>query len=101
MEDSKRHDCEIDSPHGSYGAAVDHCYEDDKGRLWVSNGEYTSQVKFCPECGFRAANQDLTPDPKKPYVYKPCSYCNDDPAKRTLDCWHISLLGITDELMGH
>lgn len=33
-----------------YGAAFDHCKEDIEGVFWVSNGEYSSQVNFCPFC---------------------------------------------------
>ena len=53
----KRHMCEGDLPAESYGAAIDACYEDDQGRLWVSNGEYSSAVNFCPYCGQRARVQ--------------------------------------------
>jgi Protein of unknown function (DUF551) len=34
--------------------AVTECAEDKAGTLWVSNGEYDSQVNFCPFCGYEA-----------------------------------------------
>lgn len=48
-----RHECSINMPYDAYGAAIDHCMEDDSGRLWAGNGEYGTLVKFCPECGFK------------------------------------------------
>jgi hypothetical protein len=40
-----------------FGPAVSRCYEDELGRLWVTNDEYESQVNFCPFCGYRAKDQ--------------------------------------------
>jgi hypothetical protein len=37
----------------SCGAAFTICYEKDE-KLFVANGEYTSQVSFCPYCGAKA-----------------------------------------------
>lgn len=36
-----------------HGNAYDTCYEQDD-KLWVTNGEYESQVNFCPFCGEKA-----------------------------------------------
>jgi hypothetical protein len=48
------HNCELNKPFGANGPAVEVCFEDDEGRLWVSNSEYSSQVNFCPVCGHMA-----------------------------------------------
>lgn len=37
-----------------HGPAVEDCIEDEQGRFWVGNGEYGSQVAFCPFCGMAA-----------------------------------------------
>lgn len=51
----KKHSCEGVLPQCSYGEALDSCVENEVGELWVGNGEYGSQVAFCPYCGFKAA----------------------------------------------
>lgn len=48
------HYCTANLPYSAYGVALDSCYEDTEARLWVSNGEYMSQVNFCPFCGYEA-----------------------------------------------
>lgn len=49
------HFCEDDYlPSAMHGDAVTKCAEMETGELWVSNGEYASQVNFCPFCGFAA-----------------------------------------------
>lgn len=54
-KDYKRfHYCEVPCKSHGYGAAIDECIEDLDGRLFVSNGEYGSQVNFCPVCGYKA-----------------------------------------------
>ena len=35
------------------GEAVCECYEEN-GKLFVVNGEYKSQVNYCPFCGYKA-----------------------------------------------
>lgn len=40
-----------------YMAAVTRSYEDGKGNLYVTNGEYESRVNFCPFCGHAAKSQ--------------------------------------------
>jgi hypothetical protein len=52
--DGKRHLCFIPCKQHLHGAAVDECFEDEKDYLFVSNGEYGSQVNFCPMCGYKA-----------------------------------------------
>ena len=42
--------------HGKWGPGIDECYEKD-GEYWIDNGEYSSQVNFCPVCGTRAPVQ--------------------------------------------
>ena len=51
------HLCELNSPDQAYGVAIDDCYEDDEGRFWAGNGEYGSQVNYCPVCGTKAPKQ--------------------------------------------
>lgn len=51
------HHCEKNLPYAGYGAALDECYECVDDRLVVGNGEYTSQVNFCPICGYKAKRQ--------------------------------------------
>lgn len=52
---------------GGYGPAIEDCREVDKyderfpqylvGELWSGNGEYDSQVNYCPFCGYEAKVQ--------------------------------------------
>jgi hypothetical protein len=49
-----KHECDGNLPKAVHGAAITDCYEDDDGKFWVGNGEYSSQVMFCPYCGERA-----------------------------------------------
>lgn len=51
------HRCEGTLPDALYGPALTYCLEDEYHRLWVDNGEYKSQVNYCPYCGYRAKNQ--------------------------------------------
>lgn len=51
------HECdrpELASTDVGYGQAVDTCFEEEGGELWVANGEYCSQVNYCPFCGYGA-----------------------------------------------
>ncbi len=48
------HFCNIPCSYHLHGAAIDDCYEDQDGCLFVSNGEYGSQVNYCPMCGYEA-----------------------------------------------
>jgi hypothetical protein len=50
----ERHKCEGELPESAYGSAIDWCREDEQGRLWAENDEYSSQVNYCPYCGFKA-----------------------------------------------
>jgi hypothetical protein len=50
----KLHECEGTTPHADYGEAINFCVEYDDGDLWAGNGEYSSQVAYCPYCGFPA-----------------------------------------------
>jgi len=50
----RRHECSGRLPEEGYGEAVNGCGEREDGTLWVGNGEYGSQVVFCPYCGYRA-----------------------------------------------
>jgi wobble nucleotide-excising tRNase len=52
--DNNLHFCSIITNHAGYGEAIADCYEKINGELWVSNGEYSSQVNYCPYCGHKA-----------------------------------------------
>ena len=54
--DKPKHRCEApnESKFYIYGDAIYICYEDEIGELIVSNGEYGSQVNYCPYCGYKA-----------------------------------------------
>ena len=39
------------SPDGLYGPAVTAVRMDEEGKMWIENGEYESQVNFCPFTG--------------------------------------------------
>lgn len=41
---------------GNYGEAITGLREID-GELWIGNGEYCTQVNFCPYCGKKADKQ--------------------------------------------
>jgi len=45
------------TPEDTYGHAVDTTWERKDGTMWVSNGEYTSQVNYCPITGKKAVKQ--------------------------------------------
>lgn len=47
-------DTEMEWPTGMYGAAFSRVLEREDGTLWIDNGEYQSQVSFCPVCGYKA-----------------------------------------------
>lgn len=53
----KLHSCTLHSPEEAYGVAIDECDERPDGTLWAGNGEYGSQVNFCPACGYKAVSQ--------------------------------------------
>lgn len=45
------------SPYNLWGQAVDYVRIDDDGRMWIGNGEYETQVNFCPFTGTEAPNK--------------------------------------------
>ena len=47
----------IFGPHKECGNAINYCYDLDDGTKWAGNGEYESQVNFCPYCGDPAATK--------------------------------------------
>lgn len=61
MKDEKPqilHSCRLAKyPFQGYGSALDDCTENQEGELWVDNGEYATQVNFCPVCGHKAKKQ--------------------------------------------
>ena len=52
------HYCVLDSDTAQAGPAIEYCFEEDTdegaGCFWAGNGEYESQVNFCPVCGQKA-----------------------------------------------
>lgn len=56
MEQQELHYCEStnDAKWGMYGNAIDKCIELNDGTLMVDNDEYSSQVNYCPYCGYEA-----------------------------------------------
>lgn len=61
------HECESteELKVGGYGMAIDACWavpenKDDMNNknmtLWVGNGEYENQVRYCPFCGVKASD---------------------------------------------
>lgn len=48
------HFCEIPEKSHCHGPAIEFCFEDLEGYLFVTNIEYGSQVNFCPMCGYKA-----------------------------------------------
>jgi len=54
-----RHYCRIRTDSTEAGPAIDYCWEDKDGCLWVGNGEYENQVNYCPQCGFKACSPCL------------------------------------------
>lgn len=62
---SARHKCVMFGwPRSGYGEAVDGCDETRDGEFWVGNGEYSSQVNYCPACGAKAPKQVATQSAK-------------------------------------
>ena len=55
------HSCEFShAPFDAYGPAIEYCRESD-GEFWVDNGEYATQVNYCPWCGEKAPKPVETP----------------------------------------
>lgn len=58
---SELHNCTPEGsdtfPRKDNGHAISFCLSDREGRLWVSGGSYTTQVNYCPFCGFKARVQ--------------------------------------------
>lgn len=44
-------------PSGAYGPAIDRVCIDYKGRMFVTNGEYSTRVNYCPFTGEKAVAQ--------------------------------------------
>ena len=55
----QNHRCEApnESKDYIYGCAIWVCYENELDELVVENGEYGSQVNYCPYCGYEAKNK--------------------------------------------
>ena len=59
---SKLHQCDLNSPYGACGEAINTCLESEDLTLWAGNGEYDSQVNYCPVCGYEAKKKVGTND---------------------------------------
>lgn len=44
----------ISATFGAYGPAITTVAEHDDGTLWAGNEEYSTQVNYCPSCGYQA-----------------------------------------------
>lgn len=53
-ETNPLHDCSGDLPQEGDGPAVSCCAESEDGTLWIFGGGNSSQVGYCPYCGFQA-----------------------------------------------
>lgn len=51
-------------PTDGYGAAINSVDEMEDGALWIGNGEYGSQINFCPVCGYKAKKEVEIDEPK-------------------------------------
>jgi hypothetical protein len=45
------------APDGLWGSAIGYTRIDDDGKMWVGNGEYETQVNYCPFTGQPAPKQ--------------------------------------------
>jgi hypothetical protein len=63
--------CQYTFPADDYGQAILETFEKDDGKLWVSNGEYTNQVNFCPCCGYEAKKKIDHPNLRTQFKPKP------------------------------
>jgi hypothetical protein len=45
------------APRGAWGDATTYTRIDESGKMWIGNGEYESQVNYCPMTGAKAPVQ--------------------------------------------
>ena len=58
------HLCEMHTDSRQCGAAIYKVEEDEEGKFWATNGEYSSRVDYCPVCGAKAPNaKDIGENP--------------------------------------
>lgn len=84
------------------GPAVVACTEDNEGRLWCGNSEYTTQANFCPFCGYKAPQQVETDDSIIRLEHEgklTAGYYNDMEAGRPVFIDEISLSDIVKDLL--
>jgi len=57
---NKLHKClkPIYSDECGNGAAVTEYWEDADSSLWVGNGEYCNEVRYCPFCGYKSKRSE-------------------------------------------
>jgi hypothetical protein len=58
------------SPEGLWGIAIDYTRIDKEGKMWVGNGEYETQVNYCPFTGTQAPKQMKVEYHEKYKIYK-------------------------------
>ena len=61
-QEIKKHNCSILTKYSGHGEAIDFCMEAKNGSLWVGNGEYMSQVNYCPYCGYKSKVDAFAPE---------------------------------------
>ncbi len=59
------------APDDLYGQAINRVHMNEKGEMWVTNGEYATQVNFCPFTGVEAIKKMKVVDSDSKYkVYE-------------------------------
>jgi hypothetical protein len=59
------------APYDYFGQAIDRVYMNEEGEMWVTNGEYATQVNFCPFTGVEAIKKMKVVDSDSKYkVYE-------------------------------
>ena len=61
---------EYRSPEGLWGIAISYTRIDEEGKMWIGNGEYESQVNYCPFTGTPAPIQMIVEYNRKHTIYK-------------------------------
>ena len=102
------HRCEFNTPSDNYGPAITECWEEDD-ELWVGNGEYYSQVNFCPFCGYKVSKSIYRPERPNPEdvnnfdhplslgkCVEPLKY--EHASKDINDSWDINVNSVCDGL---
>ena len=57
LESGSKEKYDFHTVDGLYGSAVSYSIIDSDGKMWIGNGEYESQVNYCPMTGKSAPTQ--------------------------------------------